>query len=444
MKILVYGLGVPPFRRGGLVKYSVDLSEQLAENGNKVTFLYPGKISFLDSSKCKFNSKKGIGYQFECFELVNPLPVSLTFGNSIDVSKFYEFRQKKEIRKFISKINPDIVHIHTIMGLPIEFLEVLEEKNIRTVYTTHDYYGLCPKMLSSTPLEKLQSSKCSYDCMMCKVGPSIKKIKIMQSHFYQKFKTSSFFEQLRKKQRENYKVEDENYHFTKEQAIKRYKLRKYYLNLFSKINIFHFNSSVAEKVFRQYMPNIKGETIPLVIKGLKKETRTSKTGSAVEIGFLGGVDKKKGFFLLKEVLGELKAERRTKFKVLCAGSSADDDFFKEDYVKNLGIISGADIEKFYKNIDILIVPSIWHETFGLVVIEAITRGIPVLCSDIVGAKDLVPSSYIFKDKEELVHKLRKFLTSMDTRRKAFNEFSNIYYDTNFEKHVLIISKKLYR
>lgn len=442
MKILVYGLGVPPFRRGGLVKYSVDLSEQLAEDGNKVTFLYPGKMSFLDSPKCRFSKKKKTNYQFECVELINPLPVSLTFGNSVDVSEFYAYRRKDEIRKFISKVNPDVVHIHTIMGLPIQFLEVLEEKNIRTVYTTHDYYGLCPKMLSNSSLEELQSSKCDYDCMMCKVGPSIPKIKIMQSHFYQRFKTSNIFEYLRKRQRENYKIEDKDYHFTKKQVIERYRLRKYYLNLFNKISVFHFNSSIAENVFRQYLPNVKGKTIPLVIKGLKKETRSSKIERIAKVGFLGGVDRKKGFFLLKEVLSELKSEG-IQFEVLCAGSNADDSFFEENYVKNLGIISSADIEKFYKQIDILIVPSIWHETFGLVVIEATTRGIPVLCSNTVGAKDLIPSNYVFKDKKELAYKLKEFIMSVNTRNKAIDDFRNIDYDVNFRKHMSIMLKNFY-
>lgn len=442
MKILVYGLGVPPFRRGGLVKYSVDLSEQLAEDGNKVTFLYPGKMSFLDSPKCRFSKKEKTNYQFECVELINPLPVSLTFGNSVDVSEFYAYRRKDEIRKFISKVNPDVVHIHTIMGLPIQFLEVLEEKNIRTVYTTHDYYGLCPKMLSNSSLEELQSSKCDYDCMMCKVGPSIPKIKIMQSHFYQRFKTSNIFEYLRKRQRENYKIEDKDYHFTKKQVIERYRLRKYYLNLFNKISVFHFNSSIAENVFRQYLPNVKGKTIPLVIKGLKKETRSSKIERIAKVGFLGGVDRKKGFFLLKEVLSELKSEG-IQFEVLCAGSNADDSFFEENYVKNLGIISSADIEKFYKQIDILIVPSICHETFGLVVIEATTRGIPVLCSNTVGAKDLIPSNYVFKDKKELAYKLKEFIMSVNTRNKAIDDFRNIDYDVNFRKHMSIMLKNFY-
>ena len=31
------------------------------------------------------------------------------------------------------------------MGLPKEFLEIAKLKNIKLIYTTHDYYGLCLK-----------------------------------------------------------------------------------------------------------------------------------------------------------------------------------------------------------------------------------------------------------------------------------------------------------
>lgn len=441
MKILVYGLGLPPFRRGGLVEYSVDLAKQLSENGNKVTFLYPGKMPFLDSKKCSFREIH-THYKFNCFELINPLPVSLTFGNSINTSEFYVNRRKNEIRQFISEVAPDVVHIHTIMGLPIQFLEVLKEKNIRIVYTTHDYYGLCPKILSDNPLRELHSSSCTYDCMMCNVGPSIKKIKIMQSNLYQRFKESKVFQYLRSRQREHFKDKDDKYYFNEKQAIERFKLRKYYLKLFSKIDFFHFNSSVAEEMFRQYLPNIKGKVIPLMINGLEQRSEPKVEKSSVTIGFLGGVDNKKGFSLLKKALCRLKADGMT-FNVLCAGSNTDDSFFKEDYVTNLGIISGNRIKKFYKQIDMLVVPSLWHETFGLVVLEAITNNVPVICSDMVGAKDLIPSKYIFHDKEELSLKLRKFITSADIREKAFDEFGNLNYDTNFKKHVLLISQELY-
>lgn len=110
MKILIYSLGLPPFRRGGLVNYSVDLAEQLAKEDNEITFLYPGKMPLKRSNSLSFKKRK-VNYPFQCYEMINPLPVSLTFGNSIDASPFYEKRDKSEIRNFIKKLSPDVVWV---------------------------------------------------------------------------------------------------------------------------------------------------------------------------------------------------------------------------------------------------------------------------------------------------------------------------------------------
>lgn len=441
MKILVYGLGMPPFRRGGLVKYSVDLSEQLSENGDKVTFLYPGKIPLFNSKGCRFRRKK-TDYKFDCFELINPLPVSLTFGNSVNPVEFYAHRDKNSIRKFISKISPDVVHIHTIMGLPVEFLEILKERHIKIIYTTHDYYGLCPKMLSNNPREELRSAKCEYDCMMCHVGPSNIKIKLMQSHIYQKLKNINFFTYLRKKQRQKLSIVDSNFPFTPLQAENRYKLRKYYLNLLSKIDFFHFNSTVSERVFKQYFSDIKGKVVPLTIKGLEKSRIERKAKGTLNLGFMGGTDPKKGISVINNITSKLEKERLP-FNLLCAGSDSNNSLFRKKNVTNFGIIPRDKVQEFYNKIDVLIVPSLCHETFGLVVLEALSKNIPVLCSDNVGAKDILPTWCIFSNEFELLSKLETLIHSKAKRDELFEQASKLQIDTDFIQHVEKVKKTFY-
>lgn len=442
MKILIYSLGLPPFRRGGLVNYSVDLAEQLAmEDDNDVTFLYPGKIPLKKSNNLSFKKKK-VNYPFQCYEMVNPLPVSLTFGNSIDASPFYEKRDKSEIRNFIKKLSPDVVHIHTIMGLPKEYLEVLKDENVKTVYTTHDYYGLCPKMLTNDPLDKLKSSECSYDCMLCSVGPSLNKIHLMQSHFYQIFKELKVVKYLREKQRKRMTEDLNTYHFNKEQVGKRYHLRKYYLQMFKLIDYYHFNSSVSESVYKKYLPNIKGKVLPIVEKGLQRSSIKKEAIDPVTIGFLGGVSTKKGFNQIKQVTNSL-VQKGLSFKLLCAGSESDDIFFKKSNVNNLGIISRSEINNFYHQIDLLIVPSQWHETFGLVVLEALANNVPVLCSDWVGAKDLVPIWCVFCNQSELFLKLKSFICSTTKRKELYKEIFELQINIDFARHVRKIKKNFY-
>ena len=77
MKILEYTLGLPPLRRGGLPRYSTDLSSELSKN-HQVYLLYPGQINPY-SKKIKLSVKRN-AYPFETIEMKNPLPVSLGLG----------------------------------------------------------------------------------------------------------------------------------------------------------------------------------------------------------------------------------------------------------------------------------------------------------------------------------------------------------------------------
>jgi glycosyltransferase involved in cell wall biosynthesis len=48
-----------------------------------------------------------------------------------------------------------------------------------------------------------------------------------------------------------------------------------------------------------------------------------------------------------------------------------------------------DLETLFDKTDVLVAPSIWCETFGFVVLEALSYGVPVIISATVGAKDIL-------------------------------------------------------
>ena len=69
-----------------------------------------------------------------------------------------------------------------------------------------------------------------------------------------------------------------------------------------------------------------------------------------------------------------------------------------------GKFDSRSIAAVYDGMDVLIVPSIWKETFGFVVLEALSYGVPVIVSDNVGAKDIVrqyDKRFIFTSEAEL-------------------------------------------
>lgn len=142
MNIIHYTLGFPPHRTGGLTKYSLDLANTQRELGHKVYILYPGNVSLTRSASSEFKKSKEHQY---AYKLTNALPVPLMYGTRHPS----EFRQKRTIvgfDDFIKETKPDVVHIHTLMGLPIELIRCFKEKKIKIVFTSHDYFGLCPRV----------------------------------------------------------------------------------------------------------------------------------------------------------------------------------------------------------------------------------------------------------------------------------------------------------
>lgn len=439
MKILQYTLGLPPYRRGGLPRYSTDLSVELAKT-NEVYLMYPGQINPY-SNKIRLVEKKD-KYPFQTIEMKNPLPVSLGLG--VSEEKYYmQERNISALKKLITDIQPDIVHLHTLMGLPKEFLEYLKQQNIKTIYTTHDFYGLCPKMLNNDPKEGLKTSECSYDCLLCNVGPSYKKIVIMQSHLYANLKDSKFVKSIRSKNKTSLSVKKEDSTiFSLNQINERYKLRKYYLEMFKLIDMFHFNSSVSKQYFQKYFPDINGKIIPITHNGLEDQRKSENlhVNNTVRLGYIGPYDEKKGFYLYTTVLKKLNTN---KFEAHFYGDIANRPIFKDKKYINHGILSAKELNNEYKALDLLVVPSLWHETFGYIVLEALLTGVPCLVSNNVGSKDLIPSSWIFKDKNDLERMLKDIIYDPTRIQKMKSMVPKLNLNYKMDEHVNNIIAELY-
>ncbi|WDV25780.1 glycosyltransferase [Pediococcus acidilactici] len=428
MKILHYSLGIAPFRSGGMTQYSEDLIREQAKS-NEVYLLYPGAYSLFKRARTKVTITRKKYQNFTLCEMKNPMPVSLGFGIS-DPKAFMSLRKTDELYKFLSDLQPNVIHVHTLMGLPREFFEYAKELGIHTVYTTHDYYGLCPKILDKGNLIiNLRSHKCSEDCMLCPNGLSLKKLTFMQSYVYRWLKRLKFFKALRKKVKKNVTRKEnevdliENERFAKEAL----KLRRYYLQMFKMIDTFHFNSSVAKSGYSKYGLSY-GEIIPITVSEIVDNRRKfSKNTAKINIAFIGEYTSRKGFFLFKNVIESLPKDMQSKITVHFFGDIREDSLFKKANVINHGRFNHDNLEKVYGQVDVLVVPSIWKETFNLITLEALSYGIPVLVSQNVGAKDLYKNAegnFVFNSREEL----RKLIIKLIVDKSFLAKLREIIYN----------------
>lgn len=454
MRILHYALGFPPYRSGGLTKYCVDLMIRQAQEGHKVVMMWPGRFSLTGHFVRFKKSRKNVWYgkesvKFDSIEVINPLPVPLDEG-ILDVNRFIKKCPNERVFVEILKdISPDVIHIHTFMGLHREFLKVAKKMGIRLVFTSHDYFGICPKVT----LFK-EGKVCSGDCSQCGVcnqgALDIKKIKVLQSGIYRGLKETSIVKKMRKIHRQKFFKQDAgsetlridhkqqssdefykdvnievNEEFGKEileEEKRRYeKLRKYYMSMFQLIDVIHFNSSVTESVYRKFLPeNIKGKVVNISHNDVKDNRKLKDFDHKVlQITYLAPAKAFKGYEIMKQALDEIWIAGNRNFHLTMYNEAQ----INVPYATVNERFEYSALEKIFDNTDVLIMPSVWYETFGFTVLEALSYGVPVVVTDNVGAKDLIKQSDYGMVIQPTKEGIRASVESLIKDRKILKQFN---------------------
>ena len=389
MKILHYALGFPPYRSGGLTKLCVDLMAQQAKEGHTVAMLWPGQMGFVNQKVAikKHENVKLNGQDILSFEVINPLPVPFDEGIA-DITAFIKNVEAEAYRQLLDSFQPDVIHVHTLMGLHKSFLEAAREKKIRLVFTAHDFFPICPKV---TMFRHGAVCDCVQDCEDCGVcnatALSMNKIKILQSPIYRELKDSEIVKKLRKQHRDGYLSEStaddtanpvgtaDNYK----------KLRNYYYSLLQLMDMIHYNSSVTKKVYESFF-DLPNSCIVVITHSDIKDNRKVKdySNDCLRIRYLGPQSGAKGYQLLKSALDELWSKQQN----FCLDVHFT-PIEMSPYIKVHNRYSYTELEKIFDETDVLVTPSIWYETFGFTVLEALSYGVPVIISGNVGAKDIL-------------------------------------------------------
>ncbi|WP_349671675.1 glycosyltransferase [Lacrimispora sp.] len=390
MKILHYFLGFPPYRTGGLTKYSMDLMNAQIERGNIVIALWPGTMKKL-TKNISIQQNKSVNKIIN-FELINPLPVSLDEG----IVKFDAYMQSCDENifvEFLKKISPDVIHIHTLMGLYREFVYAANKLNIKTVFTTHDYFGICSKVTLYKNGCACENDNNCFDCIACNESAlSLKKIRVMQSPLYRKLKDFVLVKKLRRNHRKKFFSEKEllekkDNDKIKNQAENYQKLRLYYIDILTHIDVIHYNSTLTKDVFERFLIPKDSKIISITHKDISDNRRSKKTKSHIlRLTCLAPTKAFKGFTVMKTALDELWENGNHSFELKLFDQVQNPSPYMK--IKENGY-NYNELPQILAETDLVLAPSVWYETFGFTVLEAISYGVPVIISNNIGAKDII-------------------------------------------------------
>jgi len=378
VRILQVVHGFPPKQRAGTEIYTYHLSKELAKR-HKVHVLYPSWGDVAKPTLVTFDQEDLILHKLEL-----PNNKIQRFWKLLFFENTYMNKNIEEIfRELLKEIEPDIVHFEHLINLSVTLIDVAKEFDIPTVLTLHDYWFICPNIqllkYDYTICEGPEPNKC-HKCW-------IKKHSEQLSDALNSYGIPGTIAQ-----------KSLNFILRIFNPPRKFKERNEFLRAeLAKVDKIIAPSRFLREVFIRYgVPEDKiiysenGYNLN-VFKGFKKKTKDT---SKIIFGFVGGISKHKGVHILVDAfmkVPEEKAELRIYGSYNPSSKYVREILAKIKSKQNIRFMGKfGDIKEPYSEIDILVVPSIWHETGGpLVIREALATKTPVIASRVGSIPELI-------------------------------------------------------
>ena len=239
---------------------------------------------------------------------------------------------KKYVDVILDKEKPDLAICHNLCGLSISVWDSLKERNIKIIQEIHDQYMTC---INSNAFK---GKYCESPCLLCKTFRIPHKSK--SANVDSVIGVSKF-------------------------VLDRFVDLGYYKN--AKKFVLH-----------------NARTFPIV------ENRLWQQGTPLKIGFIGNVSRVKGVDILVKAFVKTKLDAT----LTIAGMASDKPFLEElnsykEKNSRINIVGFMNSQEFYQQVDVVVIPSVWPDTFPTVAFEACANNVPVLCSRIGGLPEIV-------------------------------------------------------
>ncbi len=247
----------------------------------------------------------------------------------------YNDQYKKMLSEVIEKFAIDIVHIHHLLGHYYDCVDVLKQKNIKTIVTIHDYFMICPQVNLLYKEKDYCGDRTFHKCAECLKGKNID-FRIRKS-----------------------KIEE---------------------LLMHAIDIIVPNDSVTFE-FKKVYPKIEYKLIEHGIDLKDSHVYYKKNGKKLNVAFVGVMNYIKGAEVCKQIISSNSKNIDYHF----FGVSADKFFLsnKHNYTYHGEYVRNDIVSKLRKyDIDVVCLLTICPETFCYTMSEVLAAKIPIIGFDI--------------------------------------------------------------
>ena len=369
MRVLHLGSLYPPYVLGGAERVVELLAEGMAARGIDTA------VAHLAPSPTPHTRRNGVAVH--PLRHRNPLWIERSALYSSParhlnkLATLFNFMTRRDFETVLAAYSPDIVHSHSMVELTPSMWDAAKAAGARVVHTLHDYDLLCIR----GALFK-DGRHCRPAHTACSVFSAVK--------------------------RRHHRHIDHVVGVSK--SILETHLERGFFQDLPGTNRHVVWNPVRSSATHACEPRARADSAGVNAGALE---------GPLTFGFLGRLVPEKGIGLLLEACRTLP---RAGWRLRVAGRAPASDAALREQATGLSVeFEGfVDPREFLRRIDVLIVPSVWDEPFGLTVIEAYAAGVRVLGADsggiaeIIGAADpqwLVPRS----DAEALSARMRELI-----------------------------------
>lgn len=369
-----------PDSTGGTENYVYWLAKELIKKGFEVKIAAPA------------SDEKEVNYIHQGISIYRyPVPLNPTVQ---EVKGHVPQRYGDIFLGWLKQNRPDIVHMHSFTrGCGWEQAKIIKQERIPLVFTAHMPDFICKRgtmmIWGKFPCEGKINVKSCVACYLHKRGMPVFLGRLAAKIPY--FISAAF--------------EKNNTRAGTLLGMKKLLLKRQE-DIGNFLKLADYVIAVSKWLYDAILANGGNYTKLILIRhGLPQKRLISKKNKAWEagsrvltIGYLGRFNHSKGLHILIKAVKRLPSEVKVKLKLYGKSSNSEEDLYFS-FIKRIGeetrrIVFCGELKpeekkSFFKDIDILAVPSLWFEAGPLVVLEAFSCGVPVMGSDVGGIAELV-------------------------------------------------------
>lgn len=339
MKICIIAPLFDPWLIGGAERYTKTLTEELSTKHQVIVITTTGPSSRMQNQSVK----NPIVFEIRPRNITTLYDMNYNYSSIGSAKKtlwhlfdIWNLSSYLKIKKILKKEKPDLIHTNGIKGFSPSLFSVIKHLRIPHVHTIHDYELIsrwANLYRKGNPISKFNLLDTSYVFYLRKISSSVDAV-IAPS--------------------------------------------KFAMDLHEKLGFFR---------------NSHKYIIPHGNK-LNKNTKLSDVFSR-EFLYIGQIAESKGPQIIVKAFKRL-TEKSARLHIVGRGPYSDTLKLMASGDERIilhGFVPDEDLDEIFKKCACAVVPSLWYEIFGYVVHEVMSKGLPVIASNIGAIPELVKDGY---------------------------------------------------